>query len=355
MEKGSFFDKNRLIMNKTKMVVGIDISKDEFHACIKVLTESGIVKIKGTRTFANDYQGFELFLRWVLDRQKGVGSLSFVMEATGVYFEDLAYFLHSKDKLVSVVLANKVKNYAKSLNVKTKTDKVDSKIIAGLGIERSLEQWKPMSPQYKKLRDYSRELLSMKKELTRAKNQLHALNSSHSKPKGLLEIKEKQIMFYQDSIAQIQSLLHKAVDQDLELKEKLEKIQTIKGVGFETSVHIISETNGFELFKNIRQVVSYAGLDVEHRESGTFKGRTKISKKGNSRIRQALYMPAMSAARTNKPIKALYERVCEKNPNIKRKGVVASMRKLLILIFVLWKKNTTFEMNYQWAPIEIGE
>ncbi len=331
------------------MVVGIDISMDDFHACIKVRTESGKVTIKGTRTFKNTYDGFEGFLRWVMDRKKEGYVLSFVMEATGVYYEDLAYFLYSSKEQVSVVLANKIKNYAKSLNIKTKTDKVDSKVIAGFGIERKLDEWKPMSPVYKELRDHCRELLSIKKEMNRARNQLHAMIRSHNKSKSIIKLKTDQIKFYEKAIKSIEKELHKIVDRDRQLKEKLRKLQTITGIGFETSVILASETNGFALFKSIRQLVSYAGLDVEFKESGKFKGKTRITKKGNSRIRQALFMPAMSATRYNEPIKALHARICERNPDIKKKGIVAGMRKLLIYTYVIWKKDMEYDRNYEWS------
>ena len=115
-----------------------------------------------------------------------------------------------------------------------------------------------------------------------------------------------------------------------------------------TIVTILSETNGFAQFNNIRQVVSYAGLDVAERQSGLFKGKTRISKKGNSRIRQCLYMPALSATPPPVGVHALYQRIVERNPTNKRKGVVAGMRKLLILTFVLWKKNEAYNPNYRW-------
>ena len=126
-------------MNKIKMVVGIDVSMEDFHACINVRSDDGSVKIKGTRTFQNTSVGFKELIQWVLGRKKDDCTLSFVMEATGVYYEDLADFLYSSKEQVSVVLANKIKNYAKSINVKTKTDKVDSKIIADFGMERKLD------------------------------------------------------------------------------------------------------------------------------------------------------------------------------------------------------------------------
>lgn len=83
-------------------------------------------------------------------------------------------------------------------------------------------------------------------------------------------------------------------------------------------------------------------------QSGKYKGKTRISKRGNTRIRQALYMPSLSATRANDPIKELYQRINERNPGTKRKGVVAGMRKLLILTYTLWKKDEEYNRDYDW-------
>lgn len=335
-------------MKKTNFVVGIDISKDSFHVCIKHKTEDGLIKIKGTKSFSNDEKGFDEFKEWVLKRENNLSNVYFVMEATGTYYENLAYFLYENACSVSVVLANKIKHYAKSLNVKTKTDKVDAELIASLGMERIFAQWQPMSQDYKLLRDLCRERLSLKREISRAKCQLHAMSYSHYKTTSVLAIKEKQIEFYESTISEIDSEIKNTIKSDRDLNERIEKIVKVKGLGVITIITILCETNGFELFNNIRQVVSYSGLDVQMKESGNFKGKTKISKKGNSRIRQCLYMPALSATKHNNSIKDLYERINERNPQVKMKGVVAGMRKLLILIFVLWKKNEEYNPNYQW-------
>lgn len=339
-------------MKKTS--IGIDISMDDFHVCIKVRTKNEAIKIKGTRTFKNTAKGFNEFLQWTLKRKLEDCPSLFVMEATGVYYENLAHFLYSKDQDVSVVLANKVKNYAKSLNVKTKTDKADSKLIAELGIERKLEKWQPMSPEYQQLRDFCRELLSLKKEKQRAKSQLHAMKHSHKKSRAIVDLKIGQIDFYEKNIAVLKKEIKNSVDKDKALKEKIKKLETIPGIGFETAIILSCETNGFALIKSIRQLVSYAGLDVTFNESGKFTGKARISKRGNSRIRQALYMPALSATNCNVPIKKLHERICEKNPNLKQKGVVAAMRKLLILCYTLWKKDEEYDRDYDWGKKTLG-
>jgi transposase len=332
-----------------KLVVGIDISMDDFHACIKLRTENDSIKIKGTRTFDNTDKGFQECLSWSLKQQKEDGPIQFVMEATGVYYENLAYFLYANEQKVSVVLANKIKNYIKSLNVKTKTDKTDSKVIASFGIERRLEEWQPMSPVYKNLRELCRELLSTKKDIQRAKSQLHAFEKSHQKHPAIIKLKREQIGFFEKTIKLLRKEIKATVDKDPILKEKIRKVETTPGLGFETVVILVCETNGFDLFNSIRQLVSYAGLDVTQNESGKYKGKTRISKRGNSRIRQALYMPSLSATSANKPIKELYQRINERNPETKRKGVVAGMRKLLILTYTLWKKDVEYQRDYDWT------
>lgn len=337
------------------LVFGIDISKDDFHVCAKEKGSDGNVKIKGSRSFSNDFKGFTELTQWVSKRQKPGSRVRYIMEATGSYYEELAYYLYESGSHVSVVLANKIKHFAKSLNVKTKTDKVDSTLIAHIGVERELPAWKPMAPQYKQLRDLCREMLSLKKEKSRAMCQLHAMKHSHEKTPCVVQLKNEQVEFYERSILRVEKEIERIVNTDTGLKKRVDKIAKVKGLRLITIIVILCETNGFELFENIRQVVSYAGLDVVMKESGNFKGKTKISKKGNARIRQCLYMPAMSAVRYNERIKELCERINEKNHEIKRKGIVAGMRKLLVLIFVLWKKNEEYDPNYQWQKTDIGE
>ncbi len=333
-----------------KQIVGIDIGKDNFYCCYKIKYEDNTVVIKGTKLFTNSISGIKEFYRWCEKRNKTPEiQLIHVMEATGVYYEELAYFLHRKNQIVSVQLAQKIKYFAKSCNLKTKTDKVDSKMIAEFGIEKNLtgtDLWTPPSKDFKKIRDLVREHTSLRKSQTEAKLQLHALNHSYEPNKDVVRMKKKQILFYEEQINIAEEKIRKMVKSDNELYNRLQKIETIKGLGFMTIINILAETNGFLLFKNLRQLVSYAGLDVVEKESGKFTGKTKISKKGNARIRAALYMPAQSAKRHNKTLRTFYERVME-GRTLKKQGIVAVMRKLLILIYTLWKNNTEFDLDYE--------
>jgi transposase len=131
------------------------------------------------------------------------------------------------------------------------------------------------------------------------------------------------------------------------MNEKVQKLLTIKGVGLMTIATILAETLCFERFQNIKQLTSFAGYDVVQRESGTsIKGKTRISKKGNRYIRNALYFPAMVCCRYNPKMKETYTRINMKKSS-KMIGQVAIQRKLLALIFTIWKNDTVFDPEYK--------
>lgn len=122
---------------------------------------------------------------------------------------------------------------------------------------------------------------------------------------------------------------------------------TLKGVALITAISIISETNGFALFHSKAQVVSYAGYDVTKKESGSsVKAKERMSKKGNKRIRKSLYFPSITASRYEPDLKKKYEAITQKT-GIKMKGNVAIQRKLLVLIYTLFKTNQPYDTDYK--------
>lgn len=116
---------------------------------------------------------------------------------------------------------------------------------------------------------------------------------------------------------------------------------------------VVGETNGFELFKNKAQLVSYAGYDVIENQSGTKTGKTRISKKGNTHIRRVLHMAALNAAKHEPVFKTFYERV-HSNTHIKMKAYVAVQKKLLCLMYSLWKRDQVFDPDFQNKYVKEG-
>jgi len=330
-----------------RQCVGIDISKESFTACVCSYYRSGEEQLTEVVEFKNQKTGFNQLVKWSRKITSASVPVGFVMEATGVYYEALAYHLHRLNQPVSVLLPNKVKYFAKSWNVKTKTDIVDARIIARMGAERKLSLWEPPLPIFKQLRDLTRAYSELMKEKTAFSNRLHALNSSYE-PLALIVKSNKSIIKKLDEqLVRFKAEIEKVIYSESWLAEKVKKVLTIKGVGLTTVAVILAETQGFEFVDNIRQLCSYAGYDVVQRESGTsVQGKTRISKKGNSWIRAALHFPALVASRHNENLKITYLRINEKKPS-KMIGATALQRKILVLIYTLWKNDTVYDEAFE--------
>jgi transposase len=333
-----------------KLSVGIDVSQLSLQACLMMRYADGRVVVLSNKDFDNRKGGFVALLNWVkrLTPKGYVGiDTIYVMEATGVYYEALSYFLSDLGLKISVQLANNVKHFAKSMNSKTKTDKADATVIAQMGIERNLGLWTAPTAVYRQTKQLSRERLALVEQKTVVLNQKHAATTAHAPDEQTVKRMDAHIAFINSQVDEIVKQLRKVVASDVVLKEKIKNVCSIKGVEFITAITIVSECNGFLLFKNKAQLVSFAGYDVVKNESGKVVDKHgHISKKGNKNIRRALYFPAVTAIQHDRNAKNLAERITDRTA-IKMKGVVAVQRKLLILIYKVFVNDTVYDVNYQ--------
>jgi transposase len=271
------------------------------------------------------------------------------MEATGVYYEPLAYHLYKTKKSVVVILPNKVKHFMKSLNVKTKNDFVDARAIAQIGVERKFNLWEPPTPLFLELRQLTRLHEQLQCQKVALQNMLHSKEFSQGTIPFVLKTNKKLIKSIETQIEKVEQAIQNLIEREDWLREKMERIQTIKGVGLMAAAVVIAETMGFKMIRNRKQLVSYAGYDVVERQSGTsVVGKTRISKKGNRHIRRALHFPALAASRFDEHHKNIYNRINERNDyQTKMVGAVALQRRLLLMIYALWKSDQVYDPQYQ--------
>ncbi|MCK5679150.1 MAG: IS110 family transposase [Flavobacteriaceae bacterium] len=334
-----------------KYSVGIDISKDKIDVNISVIDITQSVKVLASRQFKNTKGGHKLYGEWVKRKCKLDLLAVHTMEATGIYYEKLAWYLHREGEYLSVVLPNKAKKYLQSLGFKSKNDKIDAKGLARMGAEQRLDRWKAPSEKIMRLRNITRHREQLAITKTQINNQLHALKYGEYANEELIKQQEEVLLILNTQIKETAAMIKKIVNQDSELKRKIENITEINGVGLISVATVIAETNAFEYFTNKRQLVSYCGYDVIENQSGKHVGKTKISKRGNTHIRRILHLPAFSVVSGNELIfKNLYERVY-KNTKHKMKGYVAVQRKLLLMIFTLWKKNEKYDREQYLVPV----
>mgnify|MGYP001223498804 CR=1 FL=1 len=340
--------KNKNQMNKKKVLkssLGIDVSKASLSMCLCFLEEDLNKRFLSIPDVSNDLVGFKVLLkRLKTEGFKDVLPL-IVMEATGVYHESLAYYFHGKGADVCIMQSGRVKKYAQSLDQRSKTDALDSKMLAMLGCERTTTPWTPPAENLQHLKMLSRERSLLLKEKNSLKNRLHAIETSMYSDKKTLKRFKNRAKLLELQIVEIALEMEDLVSKDKELVAKFKYLESIPGISFISAATVVGETLGFSLINSAKQLTCYAGYDVVLKESGAYRGKP-LSKRGNSHIRAIMHMPSMTAVRVNPTLKPFYERLKPKKvkPMV---ALVAVQRKLLILMYILWKTETEYQADYE--------
>jgi transposase len=338
--------KNQIVMN-LKYSVGLDVSSKKIDACMSIIDEKQKVVVKSSTQIANTKKGFENLEQWILKHKKEEIPVVICMEATGIYHENCAYYLFEKGFDTSIILPNKAKKYIEAIGLKSKNDSIDAKGLAQMGAEQCLEPWQPMGTFFYELRLLTRQHQNITELKTVIKNQLDALSFAMHQLESVTDQLKQTVQLFEKQLKELDKIILTHIKSNKEVAERVKNICTMKGLGVLSVATVLAETNGFNLFKNYKQVVSYAGYDVVEAQSGTRVGKTKISKRGNSRIRRILHMPSLVVIQCQvKPFKSLWDRTYEKH-GIKMKSYVAVQKKILVMIYHLWKKNQAYDATYQ--------
>lgn len=333
-------------MKVVKQVAGIDVAQKELVVTLGCLFEDFSIKFFNYKVFKNTERGIKHLTEWVNEKSFQEAEIHYVMEATGVYHQKFASYLEAEKEKVSIVLPNKISNYMRTLDIKTITDKSCSQAIAQFGLERKLSHWKRPNSVYKELQQLTRERDQIVQERSVIKNQLHAERSESDPHLRSLERMELRIRYLNSQEKEIKEDIKTLTDNNPEIKQIIERITTIPGVGCLTAATVLGETNGFELIRNKSQLSSYAGLDIKEKQSGTsVKGKPRISKKGNRNLRKSMHLPALTAVRWDDNFKDVYTRLISKH-GIKMKALVAIQRKILELIYVIFKNKSVYDHDY---------
>ena len=329
-----------------KEALGIDVSKASLSMCLGSLTNDLSKYFQPREDVANDKQGFRELSSWLKRATKGNEKPIVVMEATGVYHEGVAQYLYDKGYKVSVMQSGRVKRYAQSLDQRSKTDALDSKMLSMLGCERDLNIWEPPSPLMQNLKSLSRERSTLIKERSIETNRHQAIESSNYQDKRATNRFKQRMKLLASQLEEIELEMLELTEEDAELSRKLAYPMSAPGISFITAITVVAETSGFALINSGKQLTSYAGYDVVLRDSGNFNGQTRISKKGNKHIRAVLHMPSMAAIRFNPTMKVFYQRLKPKKvkPIV---ALVAVQRKMLILMYTLWTNEENYDGEYE--------
>jgi len=314
-----------------QIIIGVDIAKHKFDVA---RLESNKYKHK---KFDNTPDGFAAFSAWLATF--GDSNVLICMEATGAYSIPLAEFLMQSDYPVAVVNPAKIKSFAKSELSRVKTDKSDAKLIARYALERQPPLWTPPPANIHELQVLLRRVEDLLEMQQMEKNRLDTADACIAESiKTVLTQLEKELKATRKRIQHL-------INQDPDLKRRRDLLETIPGIAEASSAHLLVALSEHYRFTNAKQAVAFAGLNPALNESGTWKGRTRISKMGDPLLRAKLYMPAVVAGQHNPIIRAFRLRL-EANGKNGMAIVCASMRKLVHLAFAILKSGKPFDPHF---------
>jgi len=309
--------------------LGIDVAKAKLDCALRLPTGK-----YRTKVVENNLKGFKALIEWLSNQ--GATTAHVCLEATGVYGEDVAEVLAASGMNVSMVNPAQIKAFGASRLVRTKTDKVDARLIAAFCAERSPAPWQAPTPSEQALRAMVLRLDALQTMRTQESNRL-AVAREAVKP-GIVE----HIEWLDKQIDALIEAIREHLDNDPGLKDKQALLDSIPGLGERTIAVLLAFYANFERFGNARQAVAFAGLDPRQYESGTsVKGKPRLSKIGHAFLRKALYMPAMVALYKTAWGKRFRARLAAsgKPPKL---IIGAMMRKLVHVVFGVLKSGKMF-------------
>lgn len=315
-------------MDKSKEIYGVDISKDVFD----------VVGLNGKHfQYSNVIKGFKAF--------KGIigPDALVVMEATGYYHCLLAQFLFEEGIKVSVVNPLSVKRFIQMKLAKVKTDKSDARAIC----EYAKSNEVPLYTGRNKNQSECLQLLSLidlfTKQTTALKNKIHGEKALGKPSKTVCHSLNRTLKSVQREISVLEEKLNKLVKE--EDQKQLTLLKSIPGMGQKTAVLLIVLTEGFSNFENARQLCCHAGITPTIRQSGTsVRGRSRISKVGNKKLRNMLFLCSFSASKYNKACREIYQRIVAKGKS-KKLALIAVANKLLKQAFAIAKSGLPYDEN----------
>jgi transposase len=320
--------------------LGVDVAKTKLD-CVLLDTTTNKRKSKSV---TNSPSGYAALLAWIDKLQ--IGKPHVIMEPTGVYHEHAALADRCRPASVagqSCAIAQ-LRKYAQGIGVKTKTDAVDSAVLARYGASQHPPLWQPPSASARTLRALLTRRDAVADDLQREKNRAEKAASTDTPP-VVQESIEQSISFLENELKQLQNEISKHINNDPDLQDKRKLLLTIPGVGDRVADHFTALLAGRD-FDRAEQRAAYLGLvPVEWESGSSVRGRPHLSKTGPSHLRKLLYMPAITAKECNPHVKAIYDQLLKRG-KAKMSAIDAAMRKLAHLCFGVVKSGKPYSANW---------
>jgi transposase len=323
------------------LFVGGDSAATSFTASWSLATSAPLRPV----TFEQSPDGFQEFQQALAGIDIPPSKTLVVMEATGSYWVALAVTLYDAGYRVSVINPAQIRGYARSRPRRGKTDALDAILLTHFALERLSAGWTPPPAVYHELRQRLSARLALREMRQQACNHRHALLQWPVVVEAVTDHLDEVIKDLDTRVAR----LEREVEQILakgEWAESAGLLESIPGIGPLTTAWLLVSTLNFTTSASPQALPAYAGLAPLPYESGSsIRGRRHLAGSGNSTLRTAFSMAALTAVRLNPVVKPFYERLCVAGKP-RKVAHCAAARKLLHIAYAVVTKKQRFDPNY---------
>jgi transposase len=263
-------------------------------------------------------------------------TITVIIESTGVYHKMAHRLFDQAGCSVAIVNPLKSRHFAKSMNFFAKTDRVDAKMLAVYGEHlqhRNELRFTPYPPEHRAELD---ELLTLHDHLTEEKKRLTAALEQNPRTDFVQKMVQKQWAFVTEQLTLVQKRMNEVVEKDPQMTHARNCLTQVKGIGNQTAAMLLCRLPELGHI-NRKEIAALVGVAPKTCDSGTFKGRAIICG-GRQRVRNALYMPLLTAVRLCPLLQKFYQRLKDSGKPSKV-ALIACMRKLITYLNSLLKNN----------------
>lgn len=332
-----------------KLIVGVDMAKQDFAVAVQadeVAEELG--------KFANDAGGHQSLKDQLkaLGETRGAREIHLIIEATGGYEAALVAYAYEQEWLVSMPNPKQIRDWAKGVGYRAKTDRVDARILAHYGQERNPPLRPPLAVEVSQLDSLLKRRLELEQALHKERNRL--TESAH-RPGLSPKVQEsfQQVMeALEEALAEIEQAIEDLKQSYEPFQQNVSRLLDLPGVGPKVVLPLMVKLFQWQNLTSgqgeAKGLTAFVGLDPQPYESGrSMRKRPGISKMGDSEMRRLLYMAALGGVRGKNALKQFYDRLVG-NGKAKKVALIAAARKILTWAWTIFSRQ--IEWGTPWVP-----
>jgi transposase len=326
------------------LYIGCDIAKDSFVAAFQYNGQQQLLP-----SMPNSPAGFASLLQTIrhFQLQHNLEKAHLIIEPTAGYELALVNFCLAQGFQISLPNPLHVREWARGMRRRAKTDRQDAIVLARFGAETNPPLWQPLPSEVAELEQMLRRKEDLEQMLRQERNRQGTLRQRPGLPEAVKSSLERVIGALEQELADLEQQIKQHVRQHSELQEQARLLLSVPGLGAKNVLWVLVLLHRWKVLGGCggesKGLVAYVGLDPKPHESGSsVHKRALISRMGNRVLRRRLFLSALGGIRGQNVLRAFYMRLVGRGKP-KKAALIAAARKILVWAWAVFRDHTRFD------------